>query len=149
MNPLNNVNYIDKFKSLGYHPFSQILIIGSAVLSFYNIRKNKDIDLWVSKLIYDQMVKDKRFVVDDKGICKTKDGKIEAHHTLSCVDKPFDHYLKNSVTVDRINFMNLRDVLSWKKCMNRPKDREDIKLIEKFIKEGGLVKMSISLRRGN
>lgn len=44
--------------------------------------------------------------------------------------------IKNADILNGIRFVKLEKVLEWKKAFNRPKDQEDIKLIEKFLDEG-------------
>lgn len=134
---IKNVKHIDKLKKFGY-PLNEMLIVGSGTMSLYGLKENNDIDLWVTKKVYDKMLKDDRFSSNGK-MLETKDGLIEADHRFICVKQPVEYYLKKATIVNGFYFMSLDNVLDWKKCMGRPKDHEHIKIIEKYMKKNNLV----------
>lgn len=57
---LENVNYIDDLKKLRL-PLNKVLIVGSGTLSLLGLRKNKDLDLWVTEDIFKLMGKHNKF----------------------------------------------------------------------------------------
>jgi hypothetical protein len=83
--------------------------------------------------VYQKMLQDERFSPNGK-MLETTDKSIEADHRFICVKQPIEYYLKNADVVDGFYFMSLEGVLNWKRCMNRPKDHEDIKKIENYLK---------------
>jgi ribosomal protein S18 acetylase RimI-like enzyme len=132
MKNIKNVKYLDKLKGLGY-PLKEMLIVGSGTMSLYGLKENADLDLWVTKRVYDKMLKDSRFSSNGK-MLETKDKLIEADHRFICVKQTVEEFLQRAVAINGFYFMSLPDVLDWKKCMNRPKDKEHIKIIEKYMK---------------
>jgi hypothetical protein len=132
MKNIKNVKYLNKLKGLGY-PLNEMLIVGSGTMSLYGLKDNNDIDLWVTKKVYDRMLKNRRFSSNGK-MLETKDKLIEADHRFICVKQPVEYYLKNAEVVNGFYFMSLQAVLEWKKCMGRPKDKDHIKMIEKYLK---------------
>lgn len=132
MKNIKNVKYLDKLKSLGY-PLNEMLIVGSGTMALYGLKENTDLDLWVTKRVYDKLLKDRRFSPNGK-MLETKDKLIEADHRFICVKQPVEYYLKKATIINGFHFMSLESVLEWKKCMGRPKDKEHIKMIEKYMK---------------
>jgi ribosomal protein S18 acetylase RimI-like enzyme len=132
MKNIKNVKYLDKLKNLGYD-LDNILIVGSGTMSLFGLKSNNDIDLWVTKKVYAKMLKDSRFSPNGK-MLETKDKLIEADYNFPCVKDKVEDQLKRAVVVNGFYFQSLQDVLDWKKCMNRPKDREHVKMIEKYMK---------------
>lgn len=130
---IKNVKHINKLKKLGY-PLNEILIVGSGTMALYGLKENNDIDLWVTKKVYDNMLKDSRFSPNGK-MLETKDGLIEADHRFICVKDKVEDHLKRAKVVNGFHFQSLQDVLEWKQCMKRPKDINDIKVIENYIKK--------------
>ena len=137
---LNNVKYINEFRRLPY-PKNQMIIIGSGTLALLGIRKNNDIDIWCSPALEKKIAKDKNFTykiskLDGSKIYVSKDEIFEISSTLGQVrGSSFDDALKRSLVVYGIHFHNPRDVLHWKKTVNRPKDRDDIKKLEAYLKK--------------
>jgi hypothetical protein len=130
---IKNVKHINKLKKLGY-PLNEMLIVGSGTMALYGLKENNDIDLWVTKKVYDSMLKDSRFSPNGK-MLETKDGLIEADHRFVCVKDKVEDHLKRSKVVNGFHFQSLQDVLEWKQCMKRPKDINDIKVIENYMKK--------------
>ena len=133
---LKNVRYIDKLKRLGY-PLHKTLIIGSGTLALLGLTENDDLDLWVTKDVMQKMGRDKRFnkkLIYNKVMYETKDGAIEVSAKLMCTKGKVEDYLKRAIVVNGFYFKSIEDVLYWKKCMNRPKDREHIKQLQQYQK---------------
>jgi len=135
---IKNVKHINKLKKLGY-PLNEMLIVGSGTMALYGLKENNDIDLWVTKSVYNKMLKDFRFTRNGK-ILETKDSLIEASDRFVCVKDKVEDHLKRAKIVDGFHFQSLQDVLEWKQCMKRPKDINDIKTIENYMKKN-LVEM--------
>ena len=106
--------------------------------TLFGIKKNDDIDLWVTNDVFKLMSRDKKLIAKTGGngdrVYETKDGNVEAGNTLPCTKGRLEDYLKRSILVYGIHFMSMDDVIAWKKCMGRPKDFQHIKLIEKYKK---------------
>ena len=133
---LKNVNHIQQLRRLGY-PLNKMLIIGSGTMALLGLKKNDDIDIWATKDVHRRMANDKklvRMVKHGDVIYETKDGNIEIGSNLPCTKGSLQAHLKRAIVVYGFHFKSVDDVLSWKKCMGRPKDKLHIKIIEKYKK---------------
>lgn len=136
---INNVAFIDKFKKLNY-PKNKMLIIGSGTMALLGLRKNKDLDIWVTPDIFRKLKYNKNFTkkyskLDQSIIFESLDGNIEIVSTLPPLsDDVFDH-LNRAIVVNGLYFQSPRDVLKWKKLRNDPKDRMDIVRLENYLKK--------------
>jgi hypothetical protein len=132
----------EKFAALKKYdlPAGQYAIGGSGPLGIRGIREIHDIDIIVSDELRDSLLQKYEYV--DDGIVKkivfpTDD--IEAFwegsfYTLK--KDPEDPTIKAMIShaeiIDGLPFESLDDVMYYKRKMNRPKDLEDFKLIEKW-----------------
>lgn len=136
---LKNVKYLNNFRKLPYSK-DKMLIIGSGTMALLGLRRNKDLDVWVTKDLFQKISKNSMFnksVADASGDISytTKDGKIEIFDKLSPLKDRIENQLKRSVFIYGIHFQSPEDVLSWKKTVNRPKDLRDIKLLEEYLRK--------------
>jgi len=136
---LKNVKYINEFRRLPY-PKNQMLIISSGVMALLGLRRNKDIDVWVTDSVIKKVAQDKNFIakkskMDGSTLYETKDGKIEIGSTLGIKGEDIKEHLKRAVLLYGIHFHSPEDVLKWKKAVNRPKDKKDIELLEKYLRD--------------
>jgi len=133
---LKNVKHIYQLRNLGY-PLNKILIVGSGIMALFGLKKNDDLDLWVTDDVYKKMSKDKNLVPVKKHgriFYETKDGNIEAMNTLPCTKGRVEEYLKRAIIFYGYHFKSVDDLIAWKKCMGRPKDKAHIKILEKYKK---------------
>jgi hypothetical protein len=124
-------------------PMGQYAVIGSGPLGVRNLREIGDIDIIVSQELKDKLIA-KYGMVDDgkvKKIVFPKDD-IEAFWEGSFYTQPKDDnrptvesMIKHAEIIDGLPFQSLQDVLYFKRKMNRPKDLEDVRLIEKWQKD--------------
>jgi len=134
---LKNVNHINKFRRLAY-PKNEMLIVGSGTMALLGLKKNDDIDVWASKRVISLVSKNKSFIgkkskLDGTILYETRDGSIEIGSTFPPF-KSLRKQLQRAIVIYGIHFQNPRDVLRWKKYMNRPKDQRDIRALEKYLK---------------
>jgi len=133
---LKNVNHINQMRRLRL-PSNKVLIIGSGTLALLGLKRNDDLDLWVTDDLFKTLDKYKDLVPVKKFgrlFYKTKDGNIEMSNTIPCTKGGIKDYLKRAIIVYGIHFKSVDDVIAWKKCMGRPKDLKHIKMLEKFKK---------------
>jgi hypothetical protein len=133
---LKNVKHLNKFRRLRYSK-NEMLIIGSGTLALLGLKDNKDVDIWATKNVMNKLSSDKNFIpkkskLDKSLMYESKDGLIEFMETLQPFKNVKDH-LKRAIVLYGIHFQSPKDVLKWKKYMNRPKDQLDIKLLEKYL----------------
>jgi len=133
---LKNVKHIDQLRRLGY-PLNRMLIVGSGTMALLGIKENDDIDIWTDEFVYKKVSQDKRFVskkVGNDTVFETKDGNIEIGKSLPCTKGSVKNYLKRAIIIYGVHFKSVDDVIAWKKCMGRPKDRQHLKLLYQYKK---------------
>ncbi len=133
---LKKVNHINKLRRLGL-PLNKMLIVGSGTMALIGVKKNDDLDLWVTNDVFKMMAKNKKLnPVKKHGrlFYETLDGVIEASNKMPCVKGKIENYLKRAIMLYGFHFKSVDDVIAWKKCMGRPKDIQHIRLLEKYKK---------------
>jgi len=133
---LKNIKHLNKFRRLKYSK-NEMLIVGSGVLALLGLKKNKDLDIWATSNVISKISKDENFIakassLDKSVIYESKDGAIEFFSTMPPF-KNIKEHLKRAIIIYGIHFQSPKDVLEWKKYMNRPKDKLDIKALEHYL----------------
>ena len=127
---------ISNVKTLNLPPNSYI-VFGSCPLAIAGLRKAKDIDLLVSRKVFEKLKRDgwqeMRKSPNDKPLVL---GVFEAHKNwnFSSYSPTLKHLLASATVIDGIPFASLEEVKKWKKASGRPKDLADIELINKYKK---------------
>ncbi len=126
------VNVKGKIRTLGEYKGS--LILGaSAPLALYKLRRNKDLDIQVdNQALWESLVETYPSYVRQSmlGSPTIKIGNVELFLRspgTSVGDVPTE-------VVEGVRIWTLQGLLVWKKQMNRPKDQDDIVVINQFLK---------------
>ncbi len=108
----------------------------SATLYIYEItNKIHDLDIVVGSKIWNEIIKTnkpKTSIFGDEMIC-LYDREIELFNRLFSSQKTAEELIAQSVTIDGIKFIDLNTTREMYVRMNRPKDLEKIKLIDKYL----------------
>lgn len=131
-----NINIFDQVKFLNL-PLGKYAVIGSGVMAAHGIRDYKDIDLLVSPDLYDELRhkgwKEKAvrpdFVVIEKGIFEAGPNIM----TLPTYEPDINELIDKADIINGVAFVRLTDVIDFKRAMARPKDLEDIGMVEKYL----------------
>lgn len=126
---------IDRVKTLNL-PEGTYVVFGSCPLALAGIREAKDIDLLVSKEIFEQL-KTSGWKTIDKG---PEDKPItsdvfEAHHNweFEGYKSTLAQLLETASIADGIPFVSLEEVRKWKAASDNPKHLADVKQIDSFL----------------
>ena len=128
---------IDAVKTLDL-PKGSYIVFGSCPLAVAGIREAGDIDMLVTEKLTDDLKKAGWKQVNkganDKPYTR---GVFEAHSSwdFSSYSPALDHLLKSATFIDGIPFASLAEVRKWKMASGRPKDLDDIKLIDRYLRE--------------
>lgn len=129
---------LDEFRKLKL-PEEEYVIYGSGPLAIRGIRKAKDLDVVVTKRLF-QKLKEKyseNFKKDPKKRFKEKlkIGKIEIYpiNSWGLKFKDLNKAIKRAETIEGLKFIRLKDLIKFKEKMGRPKDFRDIELIKKYL----------------
>lgn len=145
---LGNVKYLSNFRRLPL-PKNEMLIVGSGTMALLGLRENKDLDIWATPRIIEIIKKNKNFrektsKLDGSKLYESKDGSMEFASSFTFANLDLKTSLKNAIVIYGIHFQSPEEILAWKKKANRPKDQEDIKLLEKYLK-GGVVEHYLNI----
>ena len=132
-----NLSIVARVKSLGL-PLEQCIVAGSGVLDALGIRRADDVDLVVTKSLYEVLKlndsewteepqHDRHRLVDQSGLVEVWYSWASQHGVLS-----YDELQPSSIVLDGIRFTSLDFVFEWKRWMDRPKDQNDVRLIEAY-----------------
>lgn len=126
----------EKVKTLNL-PVGQFVVFGSGPLTAHGIRESRDIDLLVTSSLYKEL---KHAGWEEKewpsGGCYLVKDEIEADDSWHYGDynpAPSEVIAKAEI-VEGVPFAPLTEVLKWKQAYGRPKDLDDIRLIEDYLK---------------
>lgn len=132
---MNKEEIIAKVKSLNL-PENSYVVFGSGPLAIDDIREANDIDLLVSKEVFEELKNAgwREFHKDDNDVPLVKDV-FEAHENwnFSTYSPTLEHLLSTSKIVEGVPFASLEEVRKWKTASGRPKDIVDIQLIDKVV----------------
>lgn len=127
---------ITKVRALNL-PKGSYVVFGSAPLTFAGIREANDIDLLVSKDIFERLKKEGWREMDkgvnDKPVAHDV---FEAHHSwdFSTYSPTLEEILSKATEIEDIPIASLEDVRKWKMASGRSKDMADVRLIEEYEK---------------
>lgn len=113
-------------------PSNQYVVFGSGPLAAKGLRYVNDLDIIVMPDLWNKLEEKYR----DK---KVKDdviriGNIEIFKSWIPPFENTKELIDTADVIDGIRFVKLEYVLKWKQMLNREKDKEDIKLIQDYLK---------------
>src|SRR3989344_669354 len=142
----NRGTIFERVKRLNF-PIGKYVVAGGA-MEAHGIRKAKDVDLIVTKELFDDLLKQgwapKPCRPNDIGKDGTKrklrKDDVSIISEYSWLDKYFaktEDLIASADIIQGIPFVSLDELLKWKKASRREKDLEDIELIEDYLKKDG------------
>ena len=145
------IAFVEKHKADGYRldkeellkrikeqafPEGEYIIYGAAPLAVYGVRDVRDIDMFVTTALYNEL-QEKGWKQIEKG---PKDTPVvfdifEAHNTweFSPYAPTYEELKSRATEIDGILFASLHDIYLWKEASGRPKDLVDIEIIKKHL----------------
>lgn len=135
------MNIVEEMKKLQF-PQGQYVIVGSGPLGIRGIKETNDIDIVVSPELFERCKQDwweqlPRTYPDKIGQIYLRHGYVELFLDVNCGDfnPTLKELLQRADIIEGITFVSLKDVIKFKQSYNKPKHWEDIKIIEKYLKE--------------
>lgn len=125
----------EKVKELNL-PFGKYVVVGSGILDALKIRPASDIDITVTKDLHEKLKKDSTWRKEKHY------GKIFLQKDIFTIIPQLDwedykttseEAINSAQIIEGIPFMNLEELLKFKKALNREKDMKDIKLLEEML----------------
>jgi len=133
---------INQVKELELPP-DQYTVVGSGSMAARGIREAADIDLVITQGLYDSL-KDSGWAEEHKTGSKREwvlsSGPFDASTSWSVegYEPTAKELIETSDVIEGVNFVNLPNLLTWKKACRREKDLRDIELIEQYLKTHNL-----------
>lgn len=137
----NNKQHFLRIQNLNL-PMGQYAITGSGPMGIRNLREIADIDIIVSKVLWDILAK-KYGIIDTGQINKIQipNEEIEVMGERSFYTDAVDpnaptisERIANADIIEGLPFESLEHVLYYKRKMSRAKDLKDIKIIESWLR---------------
>lgn len=131
MNKQQIISELEKFN----FPKNEYAIFGSGPLAIRELRESNDIDVIVTKKLFEKLK-----LENPKNISLTKNGDekvlirdIEIFNSWRDIKHNVDLLIKTSELIEGYPFVKLEYVIEWKKNRGKEKDHKDIDLINKFL----------------
>jgi tRNA A-37 threonylcarbamoyl transferase component Bud32 len=109
-------------------PTEEYALFGSGLLAIYGIRDSKDIDIIVKQKLWNDL--EKKYPLENEKLIKI--GNIEIYKNWLPWFSNVENLIDNSEIFNKIRFVKLDYVLSWKRALGREKDKKDVQLIEEY-----------------
>jgi hypothetical protein len=133
------VNIFKEVKELNL-PIGEYIVVGSGPMAARGIRECKDIDILVSEKLYNKLVAEDWRIVEIAGVTRKlmvlKKGLFEINKDLKFgkYNPETQNLINNAEIINGIPFLSLPELIKFKTALGRQKDFDDIKLIEKYLK---------------
>lgn len=123
---------VARVKALGL-PLEEVIVIGSGLLDAYGLRDAHDVDLVVSKELFEQLKQADRF---EKEI-RHNDEVLLGDDLEIWLDwgASFEDLMQQAVTVDGVRFAAPETIIEHKQQRGSEKDLNDIRLLREYMNE--------------
>lgn len=127
-------------------PNDQYAVFGSGLMDVLGLKKANDIDLLVTKKLFDKLEQKpewERFIYPDgyPGLKHTVyDLELFYESKMPfCSQAEIEEKIRRAITIDDVKFVQLSDILDWKKAFGREKDLRDAALIEHYLHDSDVL----------
>jgi len=124
------MDLLSQLKKLRLPP-DQFAIFGSGPLAVRGIRESKDLDIIAKKSLWDELAQQYP-PLPEKPYC-IRIGDLEIFNQWQPWFEDVDELIDSADIFNGIRYAKLDYVIQWKKAMRRPKDFDDLRLIEKYL----------------
>lgn len=131
-----------RVKELNF-PIGHYVVVGSGILAAKGIRETNDLDIVVSQELFEkcktagwEVLPWTKESIPGKEWLKRGDVEVYVQLSRKTGSISAKELLENAEVIDGIPFISLEDLVDFKREYGRPKDFEDIKLIEAHIERG-------------
>lgn len=129
------MNIFNQIKKLNF-PLGKYVVVGGAAMAARGIKNTRDIDIVVTPDLFEKCKREGwRPKLKPNGEIGLQKGIVEVYLDVNCGDfNPTTEYLiQSSEIINGILFLNLKNVIRFKKEYGKEKDARDIGLIEKYL----------------
>ena len=131
--------FLEKLKNLNL-PKGKFAIFGSGPIGVRNIRDTHDLDIIITKELFDkyknmQGWEVKNFERDGRYVEMIENSGIEFYNNWGPGEWDTNQLINEAELIDNLPFVNLDTVIKWKQISGRKKDLKDIQLIKTFLQK--------------
>jgi len=134
---MDNKDLIGKIKALNFS-VGEYAVVGSAVLEVLGIKKSKDTDILVSDNLFEKLKLTGKYQQEERygKLFLLSDNNVDISNRFFVGNyNPDEKILINSsFLVEGVPFVQLEEIIKFKKEIGSEKDLLDIKLIEEYLK---------------
>ncbi len=115
-------------------PIGQYAVVGSGVMSAHDIRLHHDVDLIVTKNLF-EILKDSGWqsVPNRNSVLKNGNYEVDADYKYGEYQPDHDGLIGNAEIIEGVPFIRLSELIKFKMALGRDKDKKDIELIEQYL----------------
>lgn len=115
-------------------PIGQYAVVGSGVMSAHGIRSHHDVDLIVTKNLF-EILKDSGWqnVPNRNSVLKSGNYEVDADYKYGEYQPDHDELIRNAEIIEGVPFIRFSELIKFKMALGRDKDKKDIELIEQYL----------------
>ena len=123
----------NEVKNLNF-PHGQYAVIGGGVMSAHGIRNYGDIDLIVSRDLFEKLkTQGWAHVQGKRNVLKNGNYEVDADYKYGEYQPSHEELIRNAEIIDGVPFIRLNEMIKYKKALGRKKNKKDIELIEQYL----------------
>lgn len=118
-------------------PIGHYAIFGSGPMAVRGLRESHDIDLLVSKALFEEFSQKPGWTAKTAD-CKAEkivNGDIEMINEWKPGNWDTETLIREAELIDGVPYVRLEEVMKWKAIYGRQKDLDDIALLEEYLKK--------------
>lgn len=112
-------------------PLGNYAIFGSSPLVIRKLKKPRDFDLIVDSFLWNKLLKNPQWSLQENRYLQSNN--IEIYQDWPSVKTNVEILIKNAEIIQSLPFVQLQYVQEYKNFLNRKKDQNDLKILEKYL----------------
>lgn len=121
-------------------PLGQYVVVGGG-MEAAGIRKANDVDIVAKPKLFNELIEQGWSICDcekckESGERVLKKDDVDVYAEYRCGDKykaNIDEIIANADIIEGLPFLQMSELVKWKTASGRPKDLNDIKLVEDYL----------------
>ena len=138
-------NIIETVRALGL-PSDKYAVFGSGLMDVLGLRSSNDIDIVVTRDLFRELYADDEWCEmkypDDcfglNHVSKNIELFYESKMPL-CSQVEIEEKIRRATTITGVKFVQVSDVLAWKRALRREKDLQDVALIDYYLQNNSIL----------
>lgn len=130
------MSVVERVKQLAV-PLDSVVVIGSGLLDAWGLRQSHDVDLVVTRELFDRLAQDPRFTHGERnGERFLIDAPYEVWESWGPDEAgSFASLWRDGLTIDEVRFVSPEFLIRWKRARGSEKDINDSELLETRLRD--------------